>query len=208
MKGLLFISHPAENIGLLEGIEYALRGGCRHIQLRMKGAPAAEVEIVAWKAKALCQQYGGALYVNDHVDVCLQVGAKGVHLGKSDMPVCEARTKLGQDFIIGGTANTFEDIRRLNGEGADYVGLGPFRFTSTKEKLSPLLGLEGYQRILAQCRIEEITLPIIAIGGIALKDIPLIRAAGVDGVAISSAILTAADPVGETRAFCDALERT
>jgi thiamine-phosphate pyrophosphorylase len=208
VKGLLFISHPAENIGLLEGIEYALRGGCRHIQLRMKGAPAAEVEIVAWKAKALCQQYGGALYVNDHVDVCLQVGAKGVHLGKSDMPVCEARTKLGQDFIIGGTANTFEDIRRLNGEGADYVGLGPFRFTSTKEKLSPLLGLEGYQRILAQCRIEEITLPIIAIGGIALKDIPLIRAAGVDGVAISSAILTAADPVGETRAFCDALERT
>ncbi|MDR3137491.1 MAG: thiamine phosphate synthase [Tannerellaceae bacterium] len=205
MKGLLFISHGGGNIGLLEGIELALRGGCRHIQLRMKGAAIAEVETVAWEAKVLCKQYGGALYVNDHVDVCLKVGAKGVHLGKSDMSVCEARKKLGRNYIIGGTANTFEDIRLLNGEGVDYIGLGPFRFTATKEKLSPLLGLEGYKRIVEQCRRERITLPIIAIGGIILSDILAIKAVGVDGIAVSSAILGAADPVEETRAFCDAL---
>jgi thiamine-phosphate pyrophosphorylase len=172
----------------------------------MKGATAVEVEKAARKAKILCERYGGALYVNDHVEVCLRVGAKGVHLGKSDMPVYEARKRLGQHFIIGGTANTFEDIRRLNGEGVDYIGLGPFRFTATKERLSPLLGLEGYQRISEQCRMEGITLPVIAIGGIVLSDVPAIKATGVSGIAISSAILGASDPVEETRAFCKALD--
>ncbi|MDR3129040.1 MAG: thiamine phosphate synthase [Tannerellaceae bacterium] len=206
MKGLLFISHSGANIGLLEGIEFALKGGCRHIQLRAKGAAVVEVETAAWKAKALCEQYGGSLYVNDHVDVCLKVRAKGVHLGKSDMSPCEARKRLGRDFLIGGTANTFEDIRRLNEEGVDYIGLGPFRFTSTKDRLSPLLGLEGYKQILEKCRIEGITLPIMAIGGIVLTDVPVIRAVGLAGIAVSSAILGATDPVEETKAFCNALD--
>jgi thiamine-phosphate pyrophosphorylase len=116
------------------------------------------------------------------------VNATGVHLGKTDMPPAEARRILGDGFIIGGTANTFEDIRRLTDEGVDYIGLGPFRFTATKKNLSPILGLEGYKDILSRCRAAGIALPVLAIGGITVDDIPALMQTGVSGIAVSSAI--------------------
>ena len=94
-------------------------------------------------------------------------GADGVHLGKLDMPIKEARERLGKDFIIGGTANTFEDIRQHAADGADYIGCGPFRFTTTKRKLSPILGLDGYHSILTQMREKGITIPCLLYTSIA-----------------------------------------
>jgi thiamine-phosphate pyrophosphorylase len=176
----------------------------------MKGATAEEVKSVARRAIDICEAYGGELYIDDHVEVCRQVGARGVHLGKADMPVGAARRILGADRIIGGTANTIEDIRRLAGEGADYIGLGPFCFTQTKAGLSPLLGLAGYRRIAAALGYfaggnSKSSLPVVAIGGITLADVPCLMATGVAGVAVSSAILSAPDPVEATAAFCAAL---
>ena len=122
------------------------------------------------------------------------------------MPVDEARKILGNGKIIGGTANTIEDIVRLHKQGADYIGCGPFRFTTTKKKLSPVLGLEGYKSIVQNMRDKGIDLPIVAIGGITVADIPAIMATGVTGIALSGAILGAADPVAMTENILKTLE--
>lgn len=201
-----YISHFTPTIGYVEGIRMALEGGCKWIQLRMKDASAEEVLVNAEEALLLCRQYGAKFILDDHVELVERAGADGVHLGKNDMPVDEARKILGNGKIIGGTANTIEDIVRLHKQGADYIGCGPFRFTTTKKKLSPVLGLEGYKSIVQNMRDKGIDLPIVAIGGITVADIPAIMATGVTGIALSGAILGAADPVAMTENILKTLE--
>ena len=201
-----YISHFTPTIGYVEGIRMALEGGCKWIQLRMKDASAEGVLANAEEALPLCRQYGAKFILDDHVELVEQAGADGVHLGKNDMPVDEARKILGNGKIIGGTANTIEDIVRLHKQGADYIGCGPFRFTTTKKKLSPVLGLEGYKSIVLNMRDKGIDLPIVAIGGITVADIPAIMATGVTGIALSGAILGAADPVAMTEDILKTLE--
>lgn len=145
----------------------------------------------------LCRKYNAVLILDDHVELVTRVGADGVHLGKKDMPVPLARKQLGNQIIIGGTANTFEDVQKLCHDGADYIGCGPFRFTTTKKNLSPILGLEGYRLISSQMKAARLNLPLIAIGGITVEDIPAVMAAGADGIALSGSILRADDPVKE-----------
>ena len=115
------------------------------------------------------------------------------------MPIAEARKILGNNFIIGGTANTFENIRMHYKAGADYIGCGPFRFTTTKKNLSPILGLKGYADIVSQMRKENINLPIVAIGGITKEDIPSLMGTGITGIAISGSILRAENPIEEMK---------
>ena len=201
-----YISHFTPTIGYVEGIRMALEGGCKWIQLRMKDASAEEVLVNAEEALHLCRQYGAKFILDDHVELVERAGADGVHLGKNDMPVDEARKILGNGKIIGGTANTIEDIVRLHKQGADYIGCGPFRFTTTKKKLSPVLGLEGYKSIVQNMRDKGIDLPIVAIGGITVADIPAIMATGVTGIALSGALLGAADPVAMTEDILKTLE--
>jgi thiamine-phosphate pyrophosphorylase len=199
MKGLLFITHQTEKYDYLQSIEIALKGGCTQIQLRMKNATFAEVEHIARKAKILCDKHGADLYINDHPQICLKVNATGVHLGKTDMTPIEARAILGDKYKIGGTANTFYDIMKLAKQNIDYIGLGPFRFTTTKNNLDPVLGLDEYRQIISLCKDSKINQPILAIGGITINDIPSIMQTGVSGIAMSSAILNAQDPVKETK---------
>jgi len=198
MNGLLFITHQTAKYNCLQSVEIALKGGCRQIQLRMKDACITDVEKTAFQAKALCDEYGADLYLNDHVEVCQCVKAKGVHLGKTDMSPSEARSILGDDYVIGGTANTFDDILYLKKQGVDYIGLGPFRITATKKNLSPVLGSEGFRDIMNLCRQYEIKLPVFAIGGITINDIPDLMLAGAMGIALSSTVLNAENPVYET----------
>lgn len=194
---LQFISHQNEKMTYLDGIREALAGGCKWIQLRMKGATDEEVRPIALKVKKLCKEQNATFLIDDRVQLVKEVGADGVHLGKNDMPIAEARKILGDDFIIGGTANTFEDVRAHYEADADYIGCGPFRFTTTKEKLSPILGLEGYHEIIQKMKAENIDIPIVAIGGITKEDIPEIMKTGVNGIALSGSILNAKDPASE-----------
>lgn len=194
-----FITHYTDRYTYLDSARIALEGGCRWIQLRMKEASPEEIRPVALEAMAMCRKYGATFIIDDHVDLVKQVGADGVHLGKNDMPISEARKILGKGFIIGGTANTFEDIRMHHKAGADYIGCGPFRFTTTKKSLSPILGLEGYADIVSQMKAEGINLPIVAIGGITKEDIPLLMETGIDGIALSGSILRAENPIEEMR---------
>ncbi len=184
-----------------QGAELACRGGVRWVQLRVKNLSAAEWQQRALDAQAVCRQHGATLIINDNPALARSIGAGGVHLGQQDMPPAEARALLGPDFIIGGTANTFADIAALVAAGVDYIGLGPLRFTTTKEKLSPVLGLAGYAQVLAQCRAAGFTVPIVGIGGIALADVAALRATGLHGVAVAGAIGNAADPTATAALF-------
>ena len=200
-----YISHLTPTIGYADGIRMALEGGCRWIQLRMKDSPEMDIIRCAEEVQPLCRKFGAKFILDDHVELVEKTGADGVHLGKNDMPVDEARKILGPDKVIGGTANTFEDVQRLHRQGADYIGCGPFRFTTTKKKLSPVLGLEGYRSIVLKMRENGIGLPIVAIGGITVDDIPAIMETGVSGIALSGAILNAPDPVVMTTRIIDTL---
>ena len=199
-----FITHSNERYDHVEGAKLALQGGCRWIQLRMKDAMEIDFLRAAKKIRRLCDEYHATFILDDHVEWVGLTGADGVHLGKNDMPVDEARKILGRNRIIGGTANTFEDVERLSRQGADYIGCGPFRFTTTKKNLSPVLGLEGYRSITAQMKAHDIQLPIVAIGGILHQDIPAIMQTGVTGIAVSGAVLNAENPVEEMRLFISA----
>lgn len=205
---LQFISHQNERTSYFEGINAALTGGCKWIQLRMKGATVEEARPIAWKVKEWCHIMDATFIIDDRVSLAKEVGADGVHLGKNDMPVGEARRFLGDDFIIGGTANTFGDVKALYEAGVDYIGCGPFRFTTTKERLSPIIGLEGYRRIAQEMSDRHITLPIVAIGGITKEDITDILQTGVTGIALSGSILRAEDPARETHEIMEIIKNT
>ena len=198
MKPMLqFITHFNDRYSYLDSVRIALAGGCRWVQLRVKEATDDELRPMALEAQRLCREAGATFIIDDHVDLVHEIGADGVHLGKKDMPIAEARRVLGPDFIIGGTANTFDDVRSHHEASANYIGCGPFRFTTTKQGLSPILGLEGYRSIVSQMREAGIGLPIVAIGGIVAEDIPDILATGITGIALSGTVLNALDPVAE-----------
>lgn len=191
---LQYISQADPSGSHIPAIEQALGAGCGWIQLRIKDQSSAYTHEQALQAKALCDTFGAMLVINDDPEIAVSVGAQGVHLGLLDMAIPDARKIVGPDMIIGGTANTLEHVLQRVNEGADYVGLGPLRFTSTKKILSPLLGFEGYQSILDQLSAQGINLPIVAIGGVGVGDVSSLMRLGIYGVAVSGLITHAADP--------------
>lgn len=199
MKQVQFITHENDRFSYVDGARMALDGGCRWIQLRMKDATDDEVREAAAVIQPLCREHEAIFLLDDRVELAKELKADGVHLGRNDMPVSEARRVLGEEFIIGGTANTFDDVERLWREGADYIGCGPFRFTTTKANLSPVLGLDGYRDIITRMDAAGIDLPVVAIGGILYDDIPAVMSTGVHGIALSGAVLDAENPVEEMR---------
>lgn len=207
-----FITHYTETISYLDSVRIALAGGCRWVQLRMKNASVDEIRPIALEAQRLCREAGATFVLDDHVYLAKEIGADGVHLGKTDMPIDEARAILGEKAIIGGTANTIEDLCMHVARGANYIGCGPFRFTTTKEKLAPTLGLEGYRNIMKGVHTlspwgESERGFVVAIGGITAEDIPSILETGVDGIALSGSILRAPDPIAEMRRIVQLAEK-
>jgi thiamine-phosphate pyrophosphorylase len=172
----------------LYNIHHALDAGCDWIQLRFKNQTAKDTFALAEAVKFLCEEYLANFIVNDNLYLAQQIAADGVHLGLTDMNIAEARAILGNTKIIGGTANTFEDIENHVKNGCDYIGLGPFRFTATKEKLSPILGLSGYFNILQKMKNNKIEIPVYAIGGITINDINPLMETGIHGIAVSGMI--------------------
>ena len=188
---LQFITHQTPRFGIIEGAVAALNGGCKWIQLRMKGAPIEAVRQTAQQLIPLCKEHEAILVLDDYAQLAADLDIDGVHLGKLDMPVSEARLLIGEKYIIGGTANTFEDIQGLVRQDADYIGLGPFR----------------YALIMEQCRTNDLKIPVVAIGGITADDIPAIMETGVSGIALSGTILQAEDPEKETKKIIDLLNK-
>lgn len=170
-------------------IRNALDNGIKWVQVRWKNAPENELISLCEISKQLCSAYQSVCIINDHVQIAREVDADGVHLGLDDCSVDEARLILGENKIIGGTANTLSDVIQRINESCDYIGLGPLRFTTTKEKLSPVLGYEGYQKIIDGLREQSIDIPkIFAIGSVAFEDILPLQEIGIYGVAVSGII--------------------
>ncbi len=190
-----FITHCNDRYTYLQSAEMALRGHCKWIQLRMKNSSKDERRQMAQRVQELCKHYQAVFIVDDDVDLCMEIKADGVHLGKNDMPIEQARTLLGEKYIIGATCNQYEDIERAKKNGADYIGLGPFRYTLTKVNLNPILGIEGYQTIIQQCKSQQINLPIVAIGGITENDIEILWKTKINSIAISGEVLNADHPI-------------
>jgi len=193
---LQYISQGQNATQQLDAIASALDAGCTWIQLRFKNANETEFGELAEQVKKQCQQYKATFIVNDQVVIARQTEADGVHLGLDDMPVAKAREILGDSKIIGGTANTLADVLQRVSERCDYVGLGPFRFTTTKAKLSPVLGLEGYAQIMNGLQQQQQSIPVYAIGGILEEDVPALMATGVHGIALSGLITQHAHKAG------------
>ena len=186
---LQFITIAHEKLSHSEQAIRAIRSGCRWVQLRMKETDDATIIAEAKQILAVAEAHNAVLIINDRADLALECGAQGVHLGKSDMTVAEARKLLGEHKIIGATANTLDDIKALALQKPDYIGLGPFRFTTTKKNLSPILGLDGYKSILQAMKNQNINLPVVAIGGIVADDVAAILTTGVHGIALAGAIV-------------------
>lgn len=198
MTHVQYITHYNAKYDYISGAEQALAGGCRWIQLRMKDIGDEDFCRIGTTLRTMCNHYHARMIIDDRVRLVHQLKADGVHLGKNDMPIDEARRLIDDhNIIIGGTANTFDDIVNLAHNGANYIGCGPYRFTTTKSNLAPILGIEGYQSIITQMRQADITLPIVAIGGITYEDVAPLMATGISGIAISGAILNAANPQEE-----------
>ena len=201
----MFITHPSDRCSIAEEVQMALEGGCKWIQLRMKDASDEEFRQTALEIIPLCKENEAFLVFDDRVELAMEMGVHGVHLGKNDMDPLQAREIMGAEAIIGVTANTADDIVRLKGWDVDYVGLGPYRYTTTKKNLSPLLGTDGYRDVVNKVREADVLLPIVAIGGISIEDIPAIMSTGVNGIAVSGSIINAPDPVDYTRRILSAL---
>ena len=206
-KILQFITHGATAEATVAQVAAVLAGGCRWIQLRMKHFADYDIERVIERVKPLCGEYGAVCIMNDRVDLVAKYHLNGVHIGPEDMPVAEARQILGDDAIIGVTANTFDQILELSQQPVSYFGLGPMRFTTTKERLRPVIGLDGYHTLMQSMVQTGIDKPAVAVGGITLSDVHNLLATGLWGVAVSGAIAGAPDMTAATKQFMKQIQQ-
>lgn len=175
-------SSPKEH---LENIQKACNSGVELVQLRLKGSSEKKFLKFATEAREITAHFQTRLIVNDNYKVAREVKADGVHLGKTDSCPTVARKHLYTWQIIGGTANTLQDCEALIEKEVDYISLGPFRFTETKDNLPPVLGLNGYAAIIDVLNTET---PILGVGGITTDDVTAILETGITGLAVSGAI--------------------
>lgn len=201
-----FITGTNPRLSHAEEARKACRGGIRFIQFREKNATLENCKRMAETTLEVCKQYAAYLIVNDYIEVAQEIKADGVHLGYNDESPSNAREVLGKNAIIGGTGNAFEDIQALHQKGINYLGVGPLRYTSNKDKLKPFLGMEGYKKIISQMKEAGIDLPVYAVGGIQLSDIPDLLGNGVHGLAVASSIGRDLEPEKAASEFVQKME--
>ena len=196
-----FITQVTEKYSYVDTARIALEGGCRWIQLKIGNVSLDEVESVAIEVQQLCKDYGSIFIIDGYVNLAKKLMADGVFLERRDISIREARQFLGEKFIIGASANNFYHVQQHYIGGADYIACSPYRYTANKQDLSPVLGVEGCMRIVQQMESRGIHLPVIVVGGITCDDVSNVLNTGVDGIAVSNAVLQSANPVKEMNNF-------
>ncbi|MFT4610779.1 MAG: thiamine-phosphate pyrophosphorylase [Glaciecola sp.] len=169
----------------LDNIQKACSSGAELVQLRLKNISEKKILKIATQAREITSHFQTRLIINDHYKIAKEVKADGVHLGKTDVCPTLARKHLHSWQMIGGTANMMEDCENLLDKQIDYISLGPFRTSTTKENVSPVLGLKGYSAITD---VLITPIPIIGIGGITTNDVTALLEAGISGIAVSGEI--------------------
>lgn len=186
---------------LAQSIESAIQGGVTLVQLREKSISSKEFLEVAKRVKEITSNYGIPLIINDRLDIALGVDAEGLHVGQDDLPLLKARDLFGPNKIIGVSTSTIEEALLAQQQGADYLGVGAIFSTPTKTD-APEVTLEQLEMIK-----KSVSIPVVAIGGIGLNNLPQIIAAGVDGVAVVSAILAQEDVFGAAKRLRDIISQ-
>lgn len=184
-------SHGWTEEEFLRRVEEALKGGITLLQLREKDSTTREYIHLAEKVHALTKEYNVPLIIDDRVDVALAIGAEGVHVGQSDMPVHMARKLMGPDKIVGATAKTVPQALEAFEQGADYLGVGAIYPTTTKVKTV----LTSTETLDAICK--AVPIPVNAIGGLNKTNTHVLEGIGIAGVCVVSAIMKADDPKAE-----------
>jgi len=185
LGGLCFITDcKASKLSYEDMTLKVLRSGVRWVQYREKGKSRREVYEEAARLRKLTQDFNAVLIVNDHADIAMCVNAVGVHLGQKDLPLREARKIMGKNRIVGISTHSLEQAIEAEKGGADYIGFGPVFHTTTKDAGSPK-GVSMLREVK-----KQVTIPLVAIGGINLENIQLVLDAGADAVAVASAILS------------------
>jgi thiamine-phosphate pyrophosphorylase len=200
-KLYLITDRKQTKLPLPEAVRLALQGGVLAVQLREKDLPVRELLALAQELRVITREFGAKLFVNDHVDVAVAVGADGVHLGRLSMPVDAARKLVGSGMLIGASAHSVQEAKDAEAGGADFVTYGPVFETPSKAQ---------YGKPLGKLTIREVkyhlTIPVFAIGGIKSGNVLQALAAGADGVAIISSIFAADDITVAARKFMQAID--
>lgn len=188
---IMFITPNKTKEEIIKECNIVLQEGIKFIQLRMKEASNDEILEVAKQIRPVCDKHCAILTVDDKIELLKSNLFDGVHLGKNDMPIKQAKQITQNKYLLGATCNTIQDVQKAIENGADYLGIGPYRYTTTKQNLAPILGLEGYQDIIKNMRGKNLNIPFYAIGGITLEDLLPLKEIGIFGIALSGAISTA-----------------
>lgn len=185
----------------LSRVEQALRAGVTCLQLREKDTDGRDFFLLAQTVNQLAQQYHVPLLIDDRVDIAMAVGAAGVHVGQSDIPVSAARQLMGPGAIIGATAKTLPQARQAVADGADYLGVGAIYPTTTKVK-TVLTPVETLREICA-----GVPVPAIAIGGLDADNLDVLQNSGIAGIAVVSAIMKSPTPANAARRLREKVEQ-
>ena len=171
------------DLDIFAAVEEAIKGGVTLVQLREKDLSTLEFYNIAVKMKIITDKYKIPLIINDRIDIAQSIDAAGVHIGQSDMPAGVARSIIGDNKILGVSTSTLKEAQRAERQGADYVGVGAMFPTTTKDDASAVS-----VHCLKEIK-ENISIPVVAIGGITEKNVDLLRIANIDGIAVVSDIL-------------------
>lgn len=186
---------------LVDVVQSCISEGVTCVQLRAKHAAPDRVFEVAARLQRICSAHQVPFIVNDFLEIAVDIGAAGVHLGLDDPDTAFARRAGGPDFIVGYSPETDDQVTAAEARGVSYLGIGPLFSTATKRDAGTALGAVELKR-----RRSLTTLPVVAIGGIDPANVDVALAAGVDGIAVASSILNAKDPAGAVRNLRYAIE--
>lgn len=175
------------NRSLEESVELAIRGGVTVVQIREKDSTDRDFFETAERIRAITSRYKIPLIINDRIDIALAVDADGIHVGQTDLP-CSIVKKIVPDRIVGVSVATLDEAIAAESDGADYLGVGAMFSTNTKSN-TRAVSLETLKSIR-----KSVKIPIVAIGGINLETLPIVKSANIDGIAVVSAIISADDP--------------
>ncbi|MBB2146404.1 thiamine phosphate synthase [Pedobacter sp. LMG 31464] len=188
IEKLHFITHDIPQHSHIAQAQIACQAGAKWIQYRCLSKADEELLTDINAIAETCDDWGATLIVTNHTHLKGKADIQGFHIEDMDADFIALRKQLGEEYTLGGSSNTVENLIRLANEGADYAGFGPFKTTTTKPNNSPLLGIKGYADAIEQLKTANISLPILAVGGVTLQDIPSLLATGIYGIAASSAI--------------------
>ncbi|MDF3077976.1 MAG: thiamine phosphate synthase [Sphingobacteriaceae bacterium] len=199
---LHYLTQDLPGRGHVEQVIAACEAGANWVQYRCLTKTDDELLNDIHQIAAICDDWGATLIITNHVHLLAKADVQGVHIEDMDADFAKIREQVGEDKTLGGSANTFEQIRRGFETGAvDYFGCGPFAVTLTKPNSYPILGVGGYRDIVARTKSEDIDIPLLAVGGVGLNDVDDLLQTGVYGIAVSAAVNLADDPASAMRDF-------